>query len=292
MDVRNVQKTGNMFYVYLPTSWCKKNKIGHSSKVILEQDNNNRLVVASQFIEKKPKNLSLSIKSDDMNVIQKIIMSCYINPASSFRINLDNELNFAKLLEQKKILSIEFVEMDKKVINCESSILVENPQHLLKNMVHKTKNLIQLMMHNYNSEIMERYEEEIDKNKILVDKAIITSFSSSNSSKLKLIDLYYIALLSKNVEELVDHLIRLEDEDSAFFKSLGEVFDEIRKIIESLEEEKLKFDVAFDFVKKAVSFRDVKIVDAKSYDKKIIRNNLISISEIFLDWSITKKLEE
>lgn len=291
MDIRNVQKTGNMFYVYLPTSWCKKNRIAHSSKVILEQDNANRLIVSSQLVEKKPKSLVLSIKSDDMNVIQKIIMSCYINPTNSFKIHLDKELNFTKLLEQKKLLNIEFVEMDKKMINCESGITVENPQHLLKNMVHKTKNLLQLMMHNYNKEIIERYEDEIDKNKILVDKAIITAFSSSNTSKLKLIDLYYISLLSKNVEELVDHLIRLESNEIAFFRSLSEMIDEFKKIVEDLDT-KLKFDIATDFVKKASEIKDIKIADAKSYDKKIIRNSMINISEIILDWSITRKLEE
>ena len=61
MDIRNVQKTGNMHYVYMPTAWCKKNKIASDSKVAIEMNNDGSLTIHPQLVEKKSKELKLTI---------------------------------------------------------------------------------------------------------------------------------------------------------------------------------------------------------------------------------------
>lgn len=283
MDIRNIQKTGRMYYVYLPTSWCKKHEISASSKVCLEQNSTGSLTISPEITEKKPKSISLSVDDDNIEVLQKLIMACYINPANSFRIKLKSEMDVAKLLQQKKLVSIELVEMDKKEIICESNITLDAPDSLLKTMVRKTKNLLTLMLKDYDLELIDRYEEEIDRSKILIEKAVISGLSYSSLNKLKMIELHYISLLAKSLERAVDHIIQLSSKDTSYMENLISSMDGIREIIENLNE--LNYLRALELVKKVE-----KTGDSKEYNKERIRGYLIDIAEVLLDWSITKEI--
>jgi phosphate uptake regulator len=290
MDIRNVQKTGDMFYVYLPTSWCREHKIGNKSKVSLTQSIDGSLIVSPELTEKKPKDLDINISEDNQEIIHKLVVACYINPFKSFRINLGKELDFTELLNRKRLISLESVELDKKMITSESTITVTDPDSLLKTMVRKIKNMITVLLKNYNKELIDRYEDEIDRSKILIDKSIITSLTFQKQSKLKTIDLYYITLISKDLERMVDHIINLPKSELPFFKSLFDVIDYLLNIVENTQH--LDYKKSIEFLKKLDKIKKPEIKDIKAYDKYRIILSLDTIGDVIMDWAITKEVEK
>jgi phosphate uptake regulator len=289
MDIRNIQKTGDMHYVYLPTSWCKEHKIASKTKVSLEQTSEGVLIISPGIIEKKPKHLKLNISEDDEEIIHKLIVASYINPASSFEINMDKEMDLTKLLNQKRLISLESVEIDKKQITSDGAVTVADPDSLLKTMVKKIRNLIIVMEKNPKLELVSRYEDEIDRSKMLIEKSVIGSMSGMKSTKLKTIDLYYISLISKELERMVDRVICLKWDNGNFLGKLSEPIELLHDILQDFS--KLDQKMALEFAKKALIKVPDNLRGAKEYDMHRIKQNLITISEVVLDWMITTKLE-
>ena len=79
MDVHNVQKTGNMHYLYLPTAWCKKYGINNYTKITVISNNDESLTLYPLVVEKKKKKLNLIINETDPEIIHKLIVASYIN---------------------------------------------------------------------------------------------------------------------------------------------------------------------------------------------------------------------
>jgi len=290
MEIRNVQRTGDMHYMYLPTSWCREHKISSKSKISIEQSSEGRLIISPQITEKKPKNLKFNISEDDQEVIHKLVVACYINPVNSFEINFEKELDFTKLLHQKRLISLESVEIDKKQITCSGTISVSDPESLLKTMTRKIKNMITVMMKSYDKQLIERYEDEIDRSKMLIDKSIISSLTFERNTSLKTIDLYYISLISKDLERMVDHLICVSNKESDFLQELYETIGQLQAIIDNTSH--LNHKTALNFVKKTCQMKPFEVKDVKTYDKERIRLSLITISEVITDWAITGEIEK
>ena len=146
MDIRNVQKTGDMFYLYLPTKWCRKNKISGTSKVGVKIESDGALTIYPKETPLKPTHLKLHVDGHNMNSLHKLLIACYTSPASSFKISVGKELNMSKVLDQKKLVSLELVEMDKQSITCESTLQISDPGLLLITLVRKVSNLRRVMM--------------------------------------------------------------------------------------------------------------------------------------------------
>ncbi|MBI3027641.1 hypothetical protein HYY70_06030 [Candidatus Woesearchaeota archaeon] len=290
MEIRNIQRTGDMHYLYLPTSWCREHKIGSKSKVSIEQSSDGTLTISPQIIERKPKHLKLSIAEDDEEVIHKLAVACYINPVSSFEINFEKEMDFTRLLNQKRLISLESVEIDKKQITCHGAVTVNDPESLIKTMTKKIKNMITVMQKSYDKELIGRYEDEIDRSKMLIDKSIISSLTFERTTKSKTIDLYYISLISKDLERMVDHLIRISNKESEFLTTLHEVITQLQYIIDNTVN--LNHKVALQFAKKVSKIKEFEVKDIKSYDKERIRLSLITIAEVITDWAITREIEK
>ena len=290
MEIRNIQKTGDMHYLYMPTSWCREHKIGTRAKVSIEQSSDGTLIIAPQITEKKLKNLKFNISEDDQEIIHKLVVACYINPVNSFEINFEKEMDYTKLLNQKRLISLESVEIDKKQITCQGTISVSDPESLLKTMTKKIKNMITVMQNNYDKELIERYEDEIDRSKMLIDKSIISSLASERTTKLKTIDLYYISLISKDLERMVDHLICVSSRESEFLDIIYAVIEQLQDIIENTNS--LNHKIALQFIKKIVKIKSFEVKDIKSYDKERIRLSLITIAEVITDWAITREIEK
>ncbi|PIY60254.1 hypothetical protein COY95_02715 [Candidatus Woesearchaeota archaeon CG_4_10_14_0_8_um_filter_47_5] len=294
MEIRNVQKTGKMFYLYLPTSWCKKYNISGSSKVSVSQDNQGNLVVFPSFVESGEKSVHLALEEMDLEVTQKVIMACFINPADSFKITFQKKMDLGKLLQQKQLLNIELIEAHDKVISCESSISIDKPESLLRTMIRKTKNLLYIMHNSYDKDLVGRYEEDIDKNKILIEKAVIASFTSHTISKLKIIDLYYISQISKNLENMVDSLINIPKENITGFDEITKIINFLEEILKNMhvhEKRELPYQTAVEFAKRVQNLKTPPIKDLMSLYHNRIKVNLESISEVVMDWAITIKLD-
>lgn len=295
MDIRKIQRTGDMNYLYLPTSWCKEYNITSGSTVSLTRGGGGSLVVTPRIIKKKPSHVELNVSEDNLEVINKVVMACYINPADSFKINLEKALDYRELLDQKRLVNIELVEVENKgrTIACGSSITVGEPDMLLKTMISKIKNMLVVITQNPNDELVQKYEEEIDRNRIMIDKAVIGAMTYKIESKLKIVDLFYIAQIAKDLERLADHTILIYEKEKKFMEDVLEVVKSLKEIIDLATDQKSNFDYhsAIKFSEEAVNLRDERTRDIDSYYRARIRHYLINISEVLIDWAITNATE-
>ncbi len=294
MDIRNVQKTGNMHYVYLPTSWCRKHKLSSKSKVSTSVNEDGTLTLSPELQEGKKKELSFRVKEDNLDVLHKLIIASYLTPASGFTIHLDKQIDYTRLLQQKKLISLELVELNKDSITCESSVVIEELGSLLKTMLRKIRNMITVMMKNYNKELVMRYEEEIDRSQLLLDKSIVEAFSFHHSSQLRTIELYYISHMSKELERLVDILSVMDPVDVSFLKSVLDVVDLLKDILGNVGAAPFTLSVqaAITFIKKVDTVETVKVKDISTYEKKRAKELLASVSEVLVDWALFYELEK
>ena len=289
MEIRNIQKTGDMHYLYLPTSWCREHKIGSKSKVSIERSSDGSLIISPQITERKPKHLKFNLSHDEPDLIHKLVVASYINPASSFEINMDKEMDFTRLLNQKRLISLESVEIDKKQITCDGTVTISDPASLLKTMVKKIKNMIIVISQNYNRELIDRYEDEIDRSKMLIDKSVIGSLMFERTTKLKNIELYYISLISKDLERMVDHLILIDVRNKKFLDELAKPIELLQSILQDTS--KLDQKQAMEFAKSVLTIKLADAKNIKNYEMERIRQNLTTISEVILDWMVTLKIE-
>ncbi|MDP6648352.1 MAG: hypothetical protein QGH34_03090 [Candidatus Woesearchaeota archaeon] len=289
MEIRNIQKTGDMHYVYLPTAWCREYHISSKSKVGINQNSDGSIIISPELTEKKPKHLKLHVTEDDPEVLHKLIVSSYINPVASFQINMDNEVDFTRLINQKKLISMESVEIDKKQITSEGVVTVSDPGSLLKTMVRKIKNMVIVMSKNYDKGLIERYEDEIDRSKMLIDKAIIGSLTFGKTIKLKNIELYYISLISKELERIVDRLICLEDGNKNFLDAFGNTTELLQNIFQDTS--KLDQKQAMEFARSVSKLKKTGVKDDKNNNILRIKLNFDCVSEVIMDWMITLKIE-
>ncbi len=292
MEIRKVQRTGNMNYLYLPTSWCKKHKISADSKVSLNPLPDGTLNIIPHVAEKKEKSLIISINEDDPEIINKLIVACYINPTASFKINFENEIQSSSVLNQKRLISLENVEIEQKQISCESTLTVSDPSSLLRMMSRKIKNLLVMMLSNYDAEIIERYEDEIDKSKLLIDKSVISAFTFTKPMKLSMIELYYVSIISRELERIVDNIILLDKKEKKFLDACIVAINSLNRILESTVDKKsvISTKTAIDFVKKAKDVKDI-CKDAQ-YILRNISSSFNNIADVIMDWAITNQLEE
>ena len=287
MEIRNIQKTGDMHYLYLPTAWCREHGITSKSKVSITHNSDGTLSISPDITEKKPKHLKFTISEDNPEIIHKLVVSSYIHPVSSFEILMDKEVDFTKLINQKRLISLESVEIDKKQITSEGMVTVSDPSSLLKTMARKIKNLIIVIGKNYDKNLIEKYEDEIDRSKMLIDKAIIGSLTMGKTTKLSSIELYYISIISKELERVVDGLICFDSKDQKFLDEITKPID----ILQDILHEPLKIDqeLAMKFARCVSHIKIPNTKDQKAMDRIIA--NLTNISEVVMDWMVTLRIE-
>lgn len=291
MNIRNIQKTGKMHYIYLPTSWCKKYNINSDTKVSLVINNDGSLSIFPAVKEVEKKTVNITLPEATPNVLIKLIMACYINPTKSFNIKLEKETDLSKILDKKgSISALEFVELDESSITHESSISIKDPNSLLKTMVKKIKNLVNVMIEHYDKELINKYEEEIDRSKLLITKSVTSSLALNEPTKLKTVDLYYIALLSQDLERMVDSLIFVEKKQIIFLKKILGIIDNIKNLLEELD--KLNINKVIELEKNISLLRVPEVGNIKTYGLRRIKRHFSNIAEVFFDWAVTKEVEK
>src|SRR3989338_4771351 len=280
-----------MHYVYLPTSWCRKYKISSTSKVSVELNSDGTLSLYPHVVRKKGKEINLAVSEDNPELIMKLIMACYLNPSSSFKIRLEKKTDVARIMDQKKTISgFEFVELDGNHITYESSMSINEPDSLLKTLVKKISNLLGVMISNYSKELVMKFEEEIDRSKILIDKSVTEMLTSNQPSLFKPIDLHYMALIAQHLERAVDFLILLEENEKPFFKEVLGIIGDIKEITENLDS--LDYEKAISLNKNIIALKQIRIQDVPSSDKRRIRDNLVSVGDVLMDWAINRYVEK
>ncbi len=294
MDIRNVQKTGNMFYAYLPTAWCRKYNIKPGSKISMQTSSDGTLAIFPHVTEKRLTNLTIDLAEDDQSILNKILVASYINPTSSFKINLMKDVDIERLLDQKKLISIEMVEFDSKHISCESSVAVEDPIPLLKTMVKKAKSMVGLIRKNYNKQLLQIYEDEIDRSKLLIEKSVINRLTFNETTSIKAVYLHYSALISKDLEKAADQIGMLTTKDQAFLASIEASIEELWQILEKISSSAdvgISYTDVIVFAKKTEALNEGQKSNASYYSKLLVKQSLSNISEVLFDWSISHMVD-
>ena len=285
---RKVQRTGNMHYIYLPSQWCRDKGIQEGSRVDVYPDSSGDLTVSAQRKQHSEQHLAIELKEDDPFILSKLVVSCFTNPVDSFEIDFIKPLNPKEILEQKKLMSTALLEVDEHRIYSDSSMTVTNPLSLFMTNVRKVKNIIQVMIEGYNKELIERFEEEIDQGKVMIYKTVIASLMHRRESRLKLVELHYLSLLNNSIERLTDHLITIENPDEKTKEFLEKLRGSLSLLVEYLKKEKqgegITHEDAVHFVKQ---IRDTRM---DGWAQALIASKLQDISEVIMDWAITRKV--
>jgi len=293
MKLRNVQKTGNMYYVYLPSKWCRDRNISTGSRLELDLDSSGNLVLSAVKIKESGKKLKIDLKEDDMYLLSKLIMACFLNPVESFEIGFKKPLNQKELLHQKKLMSTTFIEVEENKIYSEPMLTINNTLSLFITMVKKVKNVIQMMIEDYDPELINRYEEEIDRSNVMINKAVIASFMHKRESKLNPIELHYVSLLSNYLERTTDHLTnikKIDNNEKIFLKNVYIILEDISVIVRKVQEK----DTSFDYNVVIPLFKKLKVlkVNENILREVLIKTNLKHCSEVLLDWAISRQVLE
>ncbi|MFH1181934.1 MAG: hypothetical protein V1702_03165 [Candidatus Woesearchaeota archaeon] len=287
MDIRNIQKSGNTHYLYLPAVWCRQNSITTKSKVVLETTSEGNLLVMPYSSERVDSTFTLNLKEHDMKIINKFLVGAYLNPIKSFSIKIDRKITSLDILDQKKLIGgVEVVEFGEDQIMCESSITVEDPNVLLKTMIKKVANMLHVMIKSSSPELLQRYEEEIDRSNILITKSVLSSMMFRTSTKLRNIDLFYVALLSKNLEGLADNLPRL-GKNHEMQKSCLDIMNLLLKILEQMS-----VDGAVHFAKEVGALNASIDKQDKTHYLAALRSHLSQLVDIIVDWTITGEVDK
>ncbi len=281
MGIRNVQKSGNAYYLYLPTDWCRHNHITNDSQLALDTSAEGKLIISPHSTEKKEQSLVLNIPEHDFRVVNKLIVSSYLNPVKSFKLKLDSDISSFDVLDYKKLLGgIEMVEFGERQISCESSVFVDDPDVLLRTMIKKIVNMIKLVATEKHMELVNRYEEEVDRSNILINKSAISTFMFRRSSKLKPIELFYVVRLSIDLERIADHLVAAKMNEK-FLTQLMQALKRLDSILENVQ-----ISTVLPFIKDSL-----KLNPHKNETCSRIINRMSGIGNVLLDWSISNELE-
>jgi hypothetical protein len=257
--------------------------------VSITSNNDGSLTVSPDTREAEQHHLTLDIPSATPSMLIKLIMACYINPTQSFTLKLAKQTNLAALLDKRKSISaLEFVELEGDTITHESSISIKDPKTLLKTMVKKIHSLSHVMIDNYDLDLINRYEEEIDKSKLLITKSVVSSLAENVAMTIKPLDLHYIALVASHLERMVDSLILVDRKETAFLKQVSSILESLKELTDQLSSLDLTRVIAFEAL--ATGLRTPDVNNIKTYGMRRIRINLNKVTEVLFDWVISNKI--
>lgn len=288
MESRKIQKSGTTYYLYLPASWCREHKITTESVVYLDKSSKGDLMVQPKKTESNLSSLKFELAENSLEVINKMIIASYINPVREFQIKLKRPLTPDQILKHKKLLGgLELVDFDESSISCHTSLALSDPDILLNTMIKKVLSITSLMKKDPMHELIQRYEEEVDKSNVLILKSIVSSLMYRRESKLKHIEFFYIGLISRNLEQINDILITLGDDPKAI-DSIDDIMKSLLKVLEN----RTQIEVV-NFIKNIEKHdhTDSGPEDLTMYKKKRLFSNLGHIAEILADWIITESVD-
>jgi len=289
METRKIQKSGTTHYLYLPASWCREHNISTDSIVHLSKSSRGNLVIQPKKPESTSSSLKIELSGNNPEVINKMIIASYINPIKEFEIQLKKNIDPDQILEHKKLLGgMELVDFEDTKIHCQTSLALSDPDILLLSMIKKILNIVKLMKKDSKHELIKRYEQEVDKSNLLIQKSIITSLMYKRESKLKHVELYYIGLISRILERLSDMLVTLEDD-----KELVDIIDNMMNSLYSLlEKNNLTQEGVVNFIENLATLDKVIVKDLKTYKQKRVYSLIGHITETLSDWVITEKIDK
>jgi phosphate uptake regulator len=287
MESRKIQKSGTTFYLYLPASWCREHNITTDSVVYLDKSSKGDLVVEPKKTEANLTSLKIELNDNNPAVINKFIIASYVNPVKEFHISLKDNISPDQILEHKRLLGgLELVDFDESSISSHTSLALSDPDTLMVTMIRKIISITKLMKKDPKHELISRYEEEIDKSNLLIHKSIIASLMYRRESKLRHIDLFYLGMISKSLEQVTDILITLS-EDTRLIDTIERTMMSLLELLENITQAKV-----ISFIKNVEKFQIIEPKDLHTYKKMKVYSLLGNIAEIFCDWVITEIVDD
>lgn len=287
MDSRKIQRSGTTYYLYLPASWCREHKITTDSTVYLEKSSKGDLLVKPKKSESSLSCLKIELPDNNPEVINKMIIASYINPVKEFEIKIKENINPDQILKHKQLLGgLELVDFEENAINCQTSLALSDPDMLLKSMIKKILSIIKLIQNDSSHELINRYEEEVDKTNLLIQKSIITSLMYRRESRLRHIDLFYIGNLSRVLERLSDILITLTNSQK-LVNTIENMLSSFLVLLDNLNQS----DV-IRFIKNLEKQDKVIVKDLKTYKEKRVYSMFGHVAETLCDWLITEEVDK
>lgn len=227
--------------------------------------------------------MKIELNESTPEVINKMIIASYINPVKEFQIDLKKSITPDQILEHKKILGgLELVDFEESSIHCQTSLALSDPNILLTSMIRKILSIATLIKKDTTHELIQRYEEEIDKSNLLIHKSIISTFMYRRESKLRHIDLYYIGMLSRALEQITDILIIIR-KDPKLIDTIERMMETLLQVLEELSQPKV-----IGFIKAVEKLEKIQVGNLETYKKKRVYSLLGHIAEILCDWTITE----
>ncbi len=286
MKSRKIQRSGTTYYLYLPASWCREHEISTDSIVHLEHSSKGNLIIKPKKSEASLTSLKINLSDNNPEVINKTIIASYINPVKEFHISLEEPIKPDQVLQHKKLLGgLELVDFEESLISCQTSLALSDPDILLKAMIRKILNIVKLMKKDRKHELIDKYEEEIDKSNLLIHKSITTSMMYRRESNLRHIDSFYIGMMSRSLEQLTDVLITIKDNKKLII-TIEKMMNSLLNLLENLNQ-----DGVIKFVKQVDKLEKIQVKDLETYKKKRVYSLLGHVAEILCDWEITNKVD-
>lgn len=291
METRKIQKTNDMMYLYLPTKWCKKNSITNKSKINIQYNPDGSITLLTENPKKTKKELKLKNTGANVDVLHKLMIACYTSSAKSFEIQLDNNLDYTKILNQKNLVSLELVEVSEQEIKCETTIHVGDSIKLLQTILSKVKNLLMLIEKKAPKQLLERYEEEIDRNRLLIQKSVINGLINPTESECRAIDLHYISKLAQELEQIADHCINYANIPEELIVETHQIVGQVYDLIKT-ENVNLSTKNTLKIINNISEVQKKQIGNSPSKDILQIGKSLNGISEALIDWAIAEEVRE
>jgi phosphate uptake regulator len=287
METRKIQRSGTTYYIYLPASWCREHKITTNSTVHLEKSSKGNLLIEPKKTEANLSSLKFELNETSPEVINKMIIASYINPVKEFDIKLKQKLSSDQILGHKELLGgLELVDFAEESISCHASLALSDPDALLKIMIKRIQNITGLLKESPEHELIKRYEEEVDKSNIMVFKSIISILMYRKESKLKHVELFYIGLISRSLEQISDIVITL-GKDRETINTVEKMMSALLNVLEN----KTQGEV-ISFIKSVEKLGNIEVDSLIKYKKRSIYANLGQIAEVLSDWLITEMTDK
>jgi hypothetical protein len=139
-------------------------------------------------------------------------------------------------------------------------------------------------------ELVARYEDEIDRSRLLIEKSVVSSLINPSQSTYKATELHFMSMLAKHLETMVDHLISLKS-SKPFIRKISLPLQELSKLLED-NTEKLTYHETLPFLRIVDKLPNITVKDVTSYDRRRVIRCFNNISEVMIDWAVIKETEK
>lgn len=253
MDYRKLIKLGSSSHILtLPNDWLKKNKLKKGDLVYISENINNELILSPQLKEEKKGKQVTITENNDLDDLNRKLISAYISGYDIVNIKLKNLNNF-RVIENylDSLMSFEIIEqtpneiiakdlLDIKEISMEK--IIRRIDILIRAMIEETKESHKLS----NYEDVYKRDQDINKLAFLSFRIIKKCFEYPKLTEYigvkynKLIDewmlVFYLEKMADEVKRISRYLTRSKDKSNKLKEIISlylEVYEDYKRCMDA-----------------------------------------------------------